>query len=106
MIGVLRGTQETGSQAFETIGATAGSVIKQTFEVGGDLAKAARGAVDGAIAGAKELSLDATEAASAAANGALKAAGDIGSGAAKEVRDALTGTIAGVKATRTKDITT
>jgi len=81
----------------ETISATAGAVVKGTSEVAGDVAVAAKGAVEGAIAGAKELSMDATKAASAAATGAVKAAGEIGSGVAKQVCNAVTGTIAGVK---------
>jgi hypothetical protein len=96
-MGVLRGTKETGTEAFETISVTAGAVVKGTSEVAGDVAMAAKGAVEGAIAGAKELSVDATEAASAAATGAVKAAGEIGSGVAEQVRNAVTGTIAGVK---------
>ena len=43
-------------KALETISATSSSVAKGTSEVSGDIAKTAKGAVQGAIAGAKELS--------------------------------------------------
>ncbi len=86
-----------GKEALETISATSSSVVKGTSDIAGDVTKAAKGAVQGAIAGAKEISLDTTEAAAVAATGALNAAGEISSQAAQQVRNALTGTISGVK---------
>jgi hypothetical protein len=72
VLGVLQGTKAGGKEALETISATSSHLVKGTSDVAGDIAKAAKGAVQGAIAGAKEISLDTTEAASAAATGALK----------------------------------
>jgi ElaB/YqjD/DUF883 family membrane-anchored ribosome-binding protein len=97
IIGVLQGTKASGKEALQAISETTSNVVKETSDVTGDIAKAARGAVQEAIAGAKEISLDTTEAASAAATGALEAAEQISSKAAQQVRKAVTGTIAGVK---------
>jgi hypothetical protein len=97
ILGVLQGSKAGGKEALQTISDTSRNVVKGTSDVTGDIAKAAKGAVQGAIAGAKDISLDATEAASAAATGALKAAEEISSKAAQQVRKAVTGTISGVK---------
>jgi hypothetical protein len=94
---VLRGTKDLGQASVETIGASAGSVVKTAAQVGGDVAVAAKGAVEGAIIGAREIGVDAAEAASAAATGALAAAGDISTAATEQVRRAVTGVISGVK---------
>jgi hypothetical protein len=93
----LQGTRAGGKEALETISATSSNIVKATAEVAGDVGKAAKGAVQGAIAGAKEISVDAAAAASAAATGAVKAAGEISSEAASQARKAVTGTISGVK---------
>ena len=97
VVGVIRATKETGTEALGAISATAGAVVKSTSEGGGDVAGAARGAVEGAIEGAREVGLSAEDAASAAASGAVKAAGGLGSTVVEQVRDAVTGTISGVK---------
>ncbi|HEY3152934.1 MAG TPA: hypothetical protein VGK65_14845, partial [Candidatus Binatia bacterium] len=97
VLGVLQGTKLGGKEALNTISETSSNIVKGTSDVAGDIAKAAKGAVQGAITGAKEISLDTTEAASAAATGALKAAEEISSKAAQQVRKAVTGTINGVK---------
>ena len=78
MIGTLRGAQEVGGAAIDTLGNTVENL-------------------SGAIAGAKSIGVDASQAASAAAVGALSAAGDIGAEAIEQVRRAATGTISGVK---------
>jgi hypothetical protein len=97
VLGVLQGTKATGKEALDTITETSSTVVRGTADVAGDIAKAALGAVQGAIAGAKEVSVDASQAASAAANGALKAAGEISAEAVERVKKAVTGTISGVK---------
>jgi hypothetical protein len=81
----------------DTIGHTAGAVIRHTAAVGGKLEHAATGVVEGAIESAKGIGVTAEEAAAAAANGALKAAGSVGSKAVETVGHALTQTISGVK---------
>jgi hypothetical protein len=70
---------------------------KTTAEVGGDLAKASKGAVEGAIMGARDVGLTAEAAAAAAATGALQGAGEVSTKAVEQVRDAVTGVVAGVK---------
>jgi len=97
MLGVLRGTKETGTATLDTISHTAHVAIRDTAEVGGDLEAATTGLVAGAIEGAKEMGVSAEDAASAAANGALKAAGKVDSTAVDTVRKALTKPINGIK---------
>jgi hypothetical protein len=71
--------------------------VKGTSEVGGDVGKAAKGAVEGAIHAARDIGVTAEQAASAAGSGALRAAGEVGSAAAEQVQKVLTKTISGVK---------
>src|SRR5262249_55670340 len=97
MVGALRGTNQVGKATIETVSVNAGALVRGTAEVGGDVASAAKGAVQGAIVAARDLGVSSEDAASAAATGALRAAGEIGGKAASQVRNALTGTISGVK---------
>ena len=59
VIGVLRSTKEGGGEALDALSKTAGAVVKNTAEPGGDLGSAAKGAVESAIVGAKDLGLSA-----------------------------------------------
>ncbi|MCU0786590.1 MAG: hypothetical protein MUC91_00115 [Verrucomicrobia bacterium] len=95
MLGVLRGTKQTGKEALDTISHTAQIAIRDTAKVGGDVGAAATGLVVGAIEGAKEIGVSAEDA--AAADGAMKAAGKIGKTAVETVRKAVTKPVHGVK---------
>jgi len=97
VVGVLRGTRETGPAALRTISHTARIVVLHSARLGADLARATQGLVQGAIQGARELGLDTVQAASAATQAAVEAAEEVGSVAVEKVRHALKGTLDGVK---------
>jgi hypothetical protein len=92
VIGVLRATWQTGGEAADMVAMTSNTLVKKTFEIGGDIGETVKGAVEGAIEGAKAVGLDAEKVASAAAAGALKAASEIGSIVVDEVQRVATGT--------------
>jgi ElaB/YqjD/DUF883 family membrane-anchored ribosome-binding protein len=96
LVGVLRGTRETGEAGLTWIAHTTETVIRQTAQVGGDVGVAAKGLVQGAIHCAKDLGLDASRTASRAAQTAFEAAEEVGSASASRVRDALAGTMDGI----------
>jgi hypothetical protein len=97
VLGVLRGAKDFSSETAEAVATTAGSVVKATADVGGDIGVTAKAAVEGAINGAKEIGVSTADAASAAATGALRAAGEISTAAVEQVQNAVTGVIGGVK---------
>ncbi len=66
-------------------------------EVGGDVGKSAKGAVEGAIVAARDIGVSAEDAASAAGTGALRAAGEVGLSAIDQVQGVLRKSISGVK---------
>ena len=93
-------TDKGGARGYDPVteaDRAAESVIRTTAKLSGDLGRAARGLVEGAIETAKELGVDASEAAATAATAATRAAADIGGTAGAKVREAVVGTIQGVK---------
>jgi hypothetical protein len=66
LVGVLRGTRETGDAALRTLSETSRSLIRQTARRGGNAVLAAKGLVQGARQGAKDVGLDARHAAAVA----------------------------------------
>ena len=89
MMGMLRGTKETGTAVLETISRTSNAAIRDTAALGGDLEAAATGLVVGAIEGTTQMGVSVEEAGAAAADGALKGAGQVGSTAVDTVRKAV-----------------
>lgn len=96
MVGALRGARRAGKSGFELIGGSAAMLVLAAYEVGGDVSRAASGAVEGAIDSANDLSLTLEDAALAAGLGGLRAAGAIGNAALLQVRRALNSSISGV----------
>jgi hypothetical protein len=97
VVGTLRGTREVGVEALEAVSISGRAAVKAASEVTGDVASAARNAVEGAIIGARDVGLSAEQAAAAAATGALEGAGEVGGAAIDQVRNAVTGVIGGVR---------
>ena len=76
---------------------TSAALVKGAAEVGGDVGRTARSAVEGAIRGARDVGMTAELAASAAASGAMIGAGEISEAALDQVRGVVTKTISGIK---------
>jgi hypothetical protein len=95
VVGSIKGTGKIVNAVVATVSASA--IVKTTAEMGGDVGKAAKSAIEGTITEAKEVGLNVEEGASAAATGALRGAGEVSSTAVEQVRNAVTGVIAGIK---------
>jgi len=97
LMGVVRGTGETGEAALQLLSQAARIVIRQTADRSGNLAAAIKGIVLGAIASAKAIGVETAKAASTAAQGAVEGAGEAGSVTVERVRGALKEPIGGNK---------
>lgn len=67
-----------GEEAYSSLGALAGSIIKTTAHTGGDVAVATQGPISGVVYSAEHLGVDAEKAVSTAATEAVKAGYEIG----------------------------
>ena len=86
-----------GKTGIETVTGTSAALVKGAAELGGDVGRTARSAVEGAIRGSQDVGMTAELAASAAAAGAMVGAGEISETALDQVRSVVTKTISGIK---------
>lgn len=93
MTGVLRGALRVGRVTTDLVDECADTLVRETYVVGGDVARAAHGAVTGAIDVARETGTNVEAAAAAATGGAVRAASAIGRTAHREVQRILSGTL-------------
>lgn len=96
MTGVLRGIGKVGQVTADLTVECADTLVRETYVVRGDVARAAKGAVEGAVDAAREAGQSIEDAAIAASAGALRGATAIGRTASREVKRMLTGSVAGV----------
>jgi hypothetical protein len=83
--------------ALKMLSHAAKTIIRQTADMGGDLAAATKGIVLGAIASAKNIGVDSAKAAATAAQGAFEGASEAGSVTVERVLAALKEPIGGSK---------
>jgi hypothetical protein len=95
-----------GATGIEAVSATAAALVKGAADVGDDVGRTARNAVEGAIKGARDVGITSEQAASAAASGAMTGAGEINSAALDQVRDVVTRTISGIRVVITEPLRT
>ena len=93
----MEASKSVGVKAEDAAFSIGKGAVKGAADVGGDVAVAARNAVEGTVDGAKRIGVKAEDAASAAASGAIEGAGEISESAVKAVTEAVSGTISGVK---------
>ncbi|MEO5880643.1 MAG: hypothetical protein ABIR22_10835, partial [Candidatus Eisenbacteria bacterium] len=96
MTGVLRGAQRVGRITSDLVDECADTLVRETYVVGGDVTRAAKGAVEGAIDSARETGTSVEVALAAATKGAMRGAAAIGNFATRDIQKMLAGTIAGV----------